>query len=193
MENLRHSAANGCEDTYDVFYLPSPLGRHSERPKQRRVLEDPDGDDVMIGEIQVNEEVEHPWSEVSATEFDDWQQRKYVGKLKELSITQPFHEHARSSMLRSCSQGFQVRKPKVPEGCPEVIVRESPDELTLRGEEVGTSTALLDVNHIEPERWGPPLVDAGWCAFCQALYIGIEGEDWEDMCESHKEMSGAVK
>ena len=23
MENLRHSAANGCEDTYDVFYLPT--------------------------------------------------------------------------------------------------------------------------------------------------------------------------
>ena len=32
---------------------------------------------------------------------------------------------------------FQVRKPKVPEGCLEVIVRESPDELTLRAEEVG--------------------------------------------------------
>ena len=31
---------------------------------------------------------------------------------------------------------LKVRKPKVPEGRPEVIVRESPDELTLRGEEV---------------------------------------------------------
>ena len=32
---------------------------------------------------------------------------------------------------------FKVRKPKVPEGCPEQTVRENPDELTLRAEEVG--------------------------------------------------------
>ena len=44
-----------------------------ERPKQRRVLEDPDGDGVMIGEIQVNEEVQRLWSEISPTDFDDWQ------------------------------------------------------------------------------------------------------------------------
>ena len=43
----------------------SSLGSHSERPKQRRVLEDPDGDEVMTGEIELNEEVEHPWSERS--------------------------------------------------------------------------------------------------------------------------------
>ena len=61
----------------------------------------------------------------------------------------------------------------------DLIVRESPDELTLRAEEVETSKALIDINHIEPERWGPPLVDADWYAFCQALYKGIEGEDWE--------------
>ena len=41
------------------------------RAKQRRVLEDPDEDEVMIGEIQVNEEVEHPRSELSPTEFDE--------------------------------------------------------------------------------------------------------------------------
>ena len=38
----------------------------------------------------------------------------------------------------------------------------------------------------------PLLVDADWYAFCQALYKGIEGEDWEDMYESCKEMSRAV-
>ena len=36
----------------------------------------------------------------------------------------------------------------------------------------------------ESERWSPPLVDADWCAFCQALYKGIEGEDWEEMLDS---------
>ena len=30
----------------------------------------------MIGEVQVNEEVEHPTSEFSVTEFDDWQQKE---------------------------------------------------------------------------------------------------------------------
>ena len=60
-----------------------------------------------------------------------------------------------------------------------MIVRETPDKLTFRAEEVVTSKALIDVNHIEPGRWGPPLADADWYAFCQALYKGIEGEDWE--------------
>ena len=56
---------------------------------------------------------------------------------------------------------FQIRKPKVPEGCREVTVRENSDELT-------------------------------WYASCWALYKGIEGEDWEEMCEAYKEMSRAV-
>ena len=68
----------------------------------------------------------------------------------------------------------------------------SPDELTLRAEDVGTLKAYVNVDHIEKERWGPPLVDYDWYAFCQALYEGIEGEDWEDMYFSYKEMSGAV-
>ena len=43
-------------------------------------MEDPDGDEV----IQVNEEEEHPWSEVSATDFDDWHHKECAGKLKAL-------------------------------------------------------------------------------------------------------------
>ena len=71
-----------------------------------------------------------------------------------------------------------------------MTVTESPDELILRAEEVGTSKTLRDVNHIEPERWGPPLV-VDWYAFCQALYKGIEGKDWEEMYDSYKVMSKA--
>ena len=37
-----------------------------------------------------------------------------------------------------------------------------------------------------------PLVDHDRCAFCQALYKGIEGEDWGEMYEAYKEMSRAV-
>ena len=48
------------------------------------------------------------------------------------------------------------------------------------------------VDHIAKERWGPPLVDADWQAFCQALYKGIEGEDWRELYDANKEMSRAV-
>ena len=35
------------------------------------------------------------------------------------------------------------------------MIRESPDELTSRAEEVNTSKAYMDVNHIKPEKMGP--------------------------------------
>ena len=44
------------------------LESQDDRAKQRRVLEDPDEDEVTIGKIHVNEEVEHPFSAISATE-----------------------------------------------------------------------------------------------------------------------------
>ena len=44
---------------------------------------------------------------------------------------------------------FKVRQPKVPEGGSDVTIRESPDELTLRAEEVNTSKAYKDVNRIK--------------------------------------------
>ena len=62
--------------------------------------------------------------------------------------------------LRRGTGNLKVRKPKVPEGGSDVTVRESPDELTLRTEEVNTSKALINVNHIELGRWSLPLVDA---------------------------------
>ena len=83
--------------------------------------------------------------------------------------------------LRRGTGTFKVRMPKAPKGSSDVIVRESRDELTLRAEEVVTSEALIDINHIEPGRWGPLLVDADWYAFCQALYKSIKGEDWEEV------------
>ena len=40
--------------------------------------------------------------------------------------------------LREGLVSFKVQRPKGEEGYPEVLVRESPDELTLRADEVGT-------------------------------------------------------
>ena len=54
----------------------SPLESQGDGSKQRRVMEDHNEDEAMIGEVHVNEEVEHPTSEVSVTEFDDWQQKE---------------------------------------------------------------------------------------------------------------------
>ena len=69
------------------------------------------------------------------------------------------------------------RRPKGSEGYPEVTVSESADELTFVAEEVGTWKPYIHVDHTAKERC-PLLVDADWHAFCQALYRGIEGEDW---------------
>ena len=38
-----------------------------------------------------------------------------------------------------------------------------------------------------------PLVDCDWHAFCQALYKGIEGEDWRELFDAYKERSIAVE
>ena len=98
-------------------------------------------------------------------------------------------------MLKSLRRGtgtFKVRNPKAPEGGSDVTIRESQDELTLRVEEVNTWKALIGVNHIEPERRVPPLVDYDWYAFCQALYQVTEGEDREEMYGSFKAMSKAL-
>ena len=57
---------------------------------------------------------------------------------------------------------------------------------------MGTWKTYINVDHIENERWGPPLVDTDWHAFRQALYKGTEGEDCGELHDAHKEMSRAV-
>ena len=52
--------------------------------------------------------------------------------------------------LREGLGSFKVRE----EGYPEVKVRESPDEMTLGAEEVGSWTSCINVDHIEKEKWG---------------------------------------
>ena len=50
--------------------------------------------------------------------------------------------------------------------CSEALEKEL-DELTLRADEVVTQKALINTEHIEFERWGPPRVDVDWRAFCE--------------------------
>ena len=68
------------------------------------------------------------------------------------------------------------------------LVRSPPRFPSERGSERPT----WRVDHTAEDRWRPPLVDAGWHAFCQAIYKGIEGSDWGELHEHYKEMSRAA-
>ena len=47
----------------------------------------------------------------------------------------------------------ELRRPKFEEGCPEASIREGPEELTLRAEEVRSQKACINVGHIAEDRW----------------------------------------
>ena len=55
--------------------------------------------------------------------------------------------------LKEGTRSFDVRWPKFEEGCPEVSIREGPEELTLRTAEVGSKKACINVDHIAEDRW----------------------------------------
>ena len=65
---------------------------------------------------------------------------------------------------------FQVRRPQFEEVCSVVSIREGPEELTLRAEEVESQKSCINVDHYAEDRSGPPLVDADWHAFCHAIH-----------------------
>ena len=67
---------------------------------------------------------------------------------------------------------FEVRGPKLEEACFEVSIREGPEELTLRAEEVG----CINVGHIAEDNWSSEVIflifeewEVGWvvlsCSF----------------------------
>ena len=45
---------------------------------------------------------------------------------------------------------------KFEEECPEASIREGPEELKLRAEEVGSEKACINVGHIAEDRWDRP-------------------------------------
>ena len=64
--------------------------------------------------------------------------------------------------------------------------------MALRAEEVGSHKSCINAGHVAEDRWRPPLVNAEWRAFCQAIYKGIEGSEWEDLYKHSKETSRAA-
>ena len=72
--------------------------------------------------------------------------------------------------LRRGTKSIQVKKQLFSEAFSEAFIRYGADELTLTAEEVGLLRTFINTKHIELERWGLPLVDADWHAFCQYIY-----------------------
>ena len=98
--------------------------------------------------------------------------------------------------LRQGTRSLKVQKPKFSEAFPEAAIREGADKLTLRADEVGTQPAFISTDHIKFEMWGPPLVDADWLSFFQAINNGIEGKAWEELychCRDMSKATGAKK
>ena len=77
---------------------------------------------------------------------------------------------------------FEVRGPKVRRGVPRGV---------NQGRSRGIDAASMLVT-IAEDRWEPPLVDADWHAFCQAICKGIEGREWSELFDYCKAMSEAA-
>ena len=63
-------------------------------------------------------------------------------------------------MWVACAEGtksIQEKKPQFSEDFADAVIREGADELALGAEEVGALRTFIDTQHIELERWGPPL------------------------------------
>ena len=72
----------------------------------------------------------------------------HLGEVSRKGLTEGLREFMKIDTERALEVGYL----NLPEGCPEMTVRESSDELTLTGEEVGTLKTYINVNHIEEER-----------------------------------------
>ena len=105
-------------------------------------------------------------------------------------------EHSRSNKCGRPAprhQFGQGGKATVHRCFPKAVTGEGAEELTFRAEEVCSRRTLIDTTHVEAMRWGFPLVDADWYAFCQAIYQGIEGQTWETLFHYHcKDLHQAV-
>ena len=95
--------------------------------------------------------------------------------------------------FRRGTKAVNVENPQISEAFPEAAIREGAGEFTSRADKVGTQRADINMKHIEVQRWRPPLVDADWHAFCQAVYRGIEGKEWDELHYHCRELSQAAR
>ena len=77
--------------------------------------------------------------------------------------------------------------------CPNAIVSEGPEELTLRSAENGTQKAFQQDDLQKVSRWSPPLVDAGWYALVKGFCEGVEAADRNERLKPSEENSFRTK
>ena len=106
--------------------------------------------------------------------------------------------------LRKGQRPFRIKKPKIGEDHSEVLREgaddltvsaedfDKADDLTLRAGEFNTLKACINVDHVGEHCGRPPLVDADWHAFCQAISEGIEGSEWKELYFHYRDMSKAA-
>ena len=106
--------------------------------------------------------------------------RKITEELCRL-ISEDNHEAVKFGNLERYKESRKVVRPNFLADIPEAIVREGPDELTLRAEQAGVSRTFIDTTYVADFKWRPPLVDEDWHAICQAIFQAVEGPEWESM------------
>ena len=102
------------------------------------------------------------------------------------------YEAVKVGGLQVGTKSSKVVKQKFTADFPGVI-REGADELTLQAHEVGVRRTCIDTAYVVDHRWEPPVVDADWHAFCQAVYRGTEGQEWQAMYYHYKELHQTAK
>ena len=88
--------------------------------------------------------------------------------------------------------GDHVVKPRFTTDFPGAVVREGADELTLRAHE-GLLRTFIYTTNVGNKRWEPPPVDQDWHSFCQDMFQGVEGPEWEATYFRYKDLHQAVK
>ena len=72
--------------------------------------------------------------------------------------------------LEEGTRSFEVRRPKVRRGVPQGVNQGRSRAIDAQNRRSWlTQKACISVDHFAEDRWGPPLVDADWHAFCQAM------------------------
>ena len=83
------------------------------------------------------------------------------------------------AICREGTRSIELRRPKFEEVVPRGVDQGRSQGIDAQNRRSWLQKkACINVDHIAEDRWGPPLVDPDWHAFCQAIYKGIEGRDW---------------
>ena len=122
-----------------------------------------------------------------------WQTSVRKGLTEGLGNFIQVHNH-RALELGHLNEGLgklKVRRLKGSEGYPEVTGQGEPRRIDAVSRGSGYVEVLHQCRpHGRGEVGSSPWQMHDWHALCQALYKGIEGEDWGELYDAQKEMSG---